>query len=272
MNRLVLRSALYLLASFFTLAAGSLSAEPETFQLLSAFSAPHGQYGIYQQDSYVTVMVKDTTAKEKQVDIRLSNLKGDWIDVPAKLYRQTPKGYTLYKTGNLAELLPRPPQGNYLTGSGDLTFAVRYTADGQEYWDNNFRKNYMLKKDGGHIITTPLLQLGQSAREYQQEKDQTRFYGSILVKNLAFRKKVGVVYTTDGWQTSSEIRAYYQTVYTYNYTNIDSPNAYGVEYWYFNNYFPGKLPPTFQYKIRYEVDGKVYWDDNFGEGYTPVPR
>ena len=262
--------ALIFMAIVASLIPATLIAEPEVFKLLNAFSAPRGQYGLYQQDSSATVLIKDTHATRQNVFIYLSDLKGGWIDVPALPVRKTKDGHTLFRADNLASYLPKPNTDTYLTGIGDLQFAVRYESNEGTYWDNYYRKNYLMGKNEGHFITVPALQ-NEASREYLTETAQTRVYGTLLIKNLSYRKKVIVEYTLDNWATAAQVKATYMPVFMYNYTNIDSPNANGVEYWSFEVLVPGQVS-NLKYQIRYFMDEKVTVDDNFGEYYSPVPK
>ncbi|MCX7922197.1 MAG: CBM21 domain-containing protein [Clostridia bacterium] len=77
--------------------------------------------------------------------------------------------------------------------------------------------------------------------------------GYIAIKNLAYNKKVTVVYKygSSEWQ---EVAA------TYFSTSGD-----GYEAWYFKT--PGVWASSCTFKIKYEVNGSIYWDDNGGIGY-----
>lgn len=82
-----------------------------------------------------------------------------------------------------------------------------------------------------------------------------QFLGSVLVKNLAYSKKVTIVYTTDGWATTRTLDASYQSAF-----------QGGYDRWtFFQMAWQGD---SFEFAVSYEVAGKTYWDNNDGRNYT----
>jgi hypothetical protein len=151
------------------------------------------------------------------------------------------------------------------------TFAVRYRVDGAEYWDNNFGADYTIGpvfagKVGGHVSL-------RSATAFRKIEggggftfDTGWFEGEILVDNLAFNKRVGVVYTRDDGAT-------WQAVYGAYLGPVAAVAASvaGVEVWKFKtpqlNIEPGS--ENYRFAVFHEVTdwGATFWDNNFGQDY-----
>ncbi|MCX7923982.1 MAG: CBM21 domain-containing protein [Clostridia bacterium] len=93
---------------------------------------------------------------------------------------------------------------------------------------------------------------------YAKFKDasSTKFsiYGYIQVENLAYNKSVVVCYTNgDGvWK---EVAAKYTAPASGNY-----------ERWYFET--SAAAASTFQFAVKYVVNGQTYWDNNNGSNYS----
>jgi hypothetical protein len=88
--------------------------------------------------------------------------------------------------------------------------------------------------------------------------------GSVVLANLAYEKEVACRFTTDGWNTVSEVAADYitpnsaqsiSTVCDHFVFDIDISNL---------NYIESKL---FQCCIRYKVLSYEYWDNNNGDNF-----
>ncbi|BEI83198.1 hypothetical protein CcaverHIS002_0310660 [Cutaneotrichosporon cavernicola] len=90
--------------------------------------------------------------------------------------------------------------------------------------------------------------------------------GSVLVRNIAFEKWVGVRFTLDGWQTISEVSASHAS-------NIP-PGTTGDEGWdrfCFNikleDYRRKLEDREFHLCVRYNSNGGEWWDSNGGQNY-----
>lgn len=146
-------------------------------------------------------------------------------------------------------------------GYDDFTFAIKYVVNGQTYWDNNGGKNY--KAQTGSMIHVYPAALGKNAIV----PDSADFIGSSSIfnisaclKNLAYAKKVEVIYSWDNFKSTSAIAPL-------NYV-LNFPNGNNVEYW-----SVGQLPieasaQVLTYYLRYTVAGQTYYDNNFGQNYT----
>ncbi|CAH1225598.1 hypothetical protein PAECIP111893_05276 [Paenibacillus plantiphilus] len=81
----------------------------------------------------------------------------------------------------------------------------------------------------------------------------SRLSGGIEVTNLSPTKQVKVVYTTGGGIWLEQSASYVTSV------------AGGYEAWNFDIDAP--LASTFEFAIKYEVNGQTYWDNNNGSNY-----
>ncbi|KAJ4475628.1 putative phosphatase regulatory subunit-domain-containing protein [Lentinula aciculospora] len=91
--------------------------------------------------------------------------------------------------------------------------------------------------------------------------DESSIVGRVRVRNLSFQKWVAVRFTFDDWQTTSEVTAKYT-------------GSYSSEFDFFE--FSIRLSDlvarieekTLVVALRYNVNGKEIWDNNFGRNYV----
>lgn len=81
------------------------------------------------------------------------------------------------------------------------------------------------------------------------------FVGSILVKNIAFSKRVAIVYSTDGWASTRTLFANYQSAF-----------EGGYEVWSFR--YPAQVGARFEFAVSYSVAGQTFWDNNDAHNYV----
>lgn len=89
--------------------------------------------------------------------------------------------------------------------------------------------------------------------------DQSEIEGKILVKNIAFHKHVSVRFTVDFWQTTSEATAEYEESAQ---TSVDR-FSFAIPL----NMDRSSVERTFCMAVRYEVNGREFWDSNNGMNY-----
>jgi carbohydrate/starch-binding protein with CBM21 domain len=226
-------------------------------QLVSASSTTHSKYGMYQQDTSYKILVKNI-AYTKNVSIWIQDTAGVWSAIPAEFYCSAPDNMEVWKAGSIYRY-PRI-----------LKFAVRYQVNGQTYWDNNNGSNYEVGPYSGTLLNNVPLLVWFPGHLYS-ERDGTVKNSSINlvvnVQNLTYHKQVTVVYTTDGWATTQTKSLSFESAYTFGYTTIFSPNAYGVEIWK-ADVFVGENVNRIEYAVSYTADGQTYWDNNFGNNYV----
>lgn len=154
----------------------------------------------------------------------------------------------------------------------DNKFVVKYEVDGTTYWDNNNGFNYEMSRKEGYFFAEPSLNVAVDTSfvslSYNPYTNQNSFNVTVDIRNLAPRKEVGVVYTTDGWETQSYVSLAFKEYWTNGpLFFIQSPNRFDIERWQAYE----KLIPTantVEYAIVYKVNGQEYWDNNYGKNYT----
>ncbi len=129
---------------------------------------------------------------------------GTWSFTPCSYSRSVPGNLEIWEGGGPAG--PATP----------MPFAVEYSALGNVYWDNNAGYNYSIEIDFGGIVEVPatavigpnVLACGVVPGNDGLPALQSGFVDSngnlnvgVLVKNIAYEKQVGIVYTTDNWLT-----------------------------------------------------------------------
>jgi len=150
-------------------------------------------------------------------------------------------------------------------------FVIRYTVNGASFWDNNKLLNYHLSNFtntvGGNVM------LNQAVAKIGHEAGggftvtTSWLEGEIYVNNLAFAKRVGIRFSTDGgmkWRDSDATFAGGVTEGTF-------ASSSGAELWKF------KTPElnldaastVFRFAIYYQnlATGEWFWDNNFGQDY-----
>jgi len=167
--------------------------------------------------------------------------------------------YDLFKAENVANL---------------YQFAVRYQAGGMEFWDNNQGNNYDLGSAypgvvGGHVVLDKATAVRWMEPVGYTAFDVGWFEGDILVTNLSYNKKVGVVYSIDdGAHWNIALASYSGKI------REDAVNFSGIEKWHFEtgrlniNIAPSSA--AYQFAVFYEDvnSGKTYWDNNFNQNYA----
>jgi hypothetical protein len=135
-------------------------------------------------------------------------------------------------------------------------FAIRYTVLGRTDWDNNGGWDYVFPKafDEFNALTgrqSPIV-LGQASISGGQ------LSASIAIQNLVYSKVVGIIYTTDDWDTSHVAYA------SYNWTMTSS-----LEVWRLQVAIGSATEVKFA--AFYFESGNEHWDNNFWRDYTVTP-
>lgn len=143
-------------------------------------------------------------------------------------------------------------------------FVVQYQVSGTTFWDNNAGFNYALdthaaeSTDGvGSVVLNPdVLSVAQEVDALGNLKVE------VLVKNLAFAKQVGIVFTTDNWATFQDAFG----TFAQSFPPFGSPHEVNAEVWAISAFVgPGKHG---QFAVFYDVNGTTSWDNNFGRNYS----
>lgn len=123
------------------------------------------------------------------------------------------------------------------------------------------RKNKILKM----VVTNLPLSLNENTdlvlEEMKLGLDEVSIVGRIRVRNLSFQKWVAVRFTFDDWQTTSEVTA----------KHIESPNSEFDVFGFLirlSDLIARIEEKTLVLAIRYNVNGREIWDNNFGRNYV----
>jgi len=105
-----------------------------------------------------------------------------------------------------------------------------------------------------------------------------RLVGSVAVRNLAFEKRVSARCSFDSWASYINVRAVYARSERVVYRPAPDQPQSSLEFDVFE--FSINLParwratrgerPRMELALRYDVDGKTFWDNNDGQNYELV--
>jgi len=219
------------------------------------YSAGYHTGGYWEINALIQVK---NLAYTKQVYVHQSKTDGTWVDIPAHYVRTGNSTYELWQANR--------------TDFGDVSvlgkyYAIKYVVNGQTYWDNNNGANYIFSYAGNYGGGPgPMLGNGINVLTYAYGIGGGKFSGYVDVRNIAYSKKVSIIYTTDNWATYATVDASFMATYQTGYSSaIAFPNVYNVERWQF------AVPTTasqVKFAVSYTVNGATYWDNNYGANYT----
>ncbi len=222
-------------------------AESESF-------SPGGGIGSVD-DTGVSVKVKNI-AFAKDVGFVCALSDGTWID-EAMAWQKSFGNYDLFSFSD----------SSITTNE----FAVRYTVDGQTFWDNNNGANYRVDEINPNTVGGNVVLNAATARQGSESGGGFVFTtswveGNIYVKNLSFNKRVGIRLSSNGWASFLDTNA------TFGGTVPVAEGSSQVEMWTFKTpeFNLDATHPDFNFAIFYnDLDtGEWFWDDNFGQSYT----
>lgn len=136
----------------------------------------------------------------------------------------------------------------------EFSYALAFESGGATTWNNNGKANFRAADGATQIATFGKQKVIQSGD----------YYSSAASKVLVWamhgepRAKVTVHYSTDGWRTSRDVVA--GGAVRERSGNVVTDLTY----------LPVPAGKTVDYAVRYEVDGKVSWDNNIGRNYRIV--
>lgn len=167
-----------------------------------------------------------------------------WTDSPAQYVETTPDGREIWRA-NRSSLAPE--------------FVARYTVNGVTYWDNNDGRDY-------HVPTQCLTSADVLGRDVAVVRldDSVPATGQVqirvCVKNLAYEKEVGIVYTTDNWASAPGIAL---GSYAGGEGVLCDPCT---EIWEIKL----AVPPgsKLEYAVFFRAQGREHWDNNFWRNYS----
>jgi len=152
-----------------------------------------------------------------------------------------------------------------------LQFAIRYSAAGSTFFDNNAGQDYRFVSNvaavGGNVVLNKA-----TARRGNQAGGGFVFTtswleGQILVNNLAFAKDVGVRLSADGGLTWHDTSGSFAGAHSDGGIFVGP----GAEVWQFKTPELNLDPSAgdFRFAVFYRVlsTGQIFWDNNFGQDY-----
>ena len=189
------------------------------------------KYGFTNYNVYIEVDAN--SASNKEVYVHHSTYDRGWVDTEATFYAMKDSNTEIYQAS--------------VAGMGATEFVLKYVADGvRVYWDNNNGNNYRAVDMVGTAEVKALPLCSAWPETYCVQ---------AAVKNIAYHKVVKVRYTEDNWAT------YKETELKYSYS-VEGTNS---EVWAVD--LDVEDTENFQYCISYTVNGRTYWDNNFGFNY-----
>ena len=219
-----------------TVSIGTISADAASSRVSLYCATPYfSKYGFTSYE--VFIQTKDN-ARNQKVFVHYNYMNGEpWKDSEAELYTTLSDGTKIWKT---------------MFTSYSTAYCIKYVADGKTYWDNNNGRNYGSGTSIG--ANTPIV----SQKLGYQYSEWTGFQINALLQNYAYHKNVFVRYTTDNWKTHRDQALYYSET-----------NSYGQEIWttYLSISNAQSHSEDFHYALCYQVNGRTYWANNFGENY-----
>ncbi|MBW1294727.1 carbohydrate-binding protein [Aquimarina litoralis] len=233
-------------------------------QLIKAWTTYSFYRGFQSYTRKFTVELENL-AFEKNVSIYHQKVDGSWDEILLEYDQSIEDGQKEIWTATYS-------QGGF---SIDRIYAdefvVRYEVNGTIYWDNNNGSNYAMSRMEGSFFADPNLNVSAdtdfSSLSYVPFNDTNSLNITVDVRNLAPNKEVGVVYTSDGWQTQDYLPLTYRQFWSNGpLFTIQSPNNFGVERWQGFTSLDSSADEV-EYAIVYRVNGNEYWDNNYGNNY-----
>jgi maltose 6'-phosphate phosphatase len=205
-------------------------------------------------------MCVENLSHEKQCEVVWAGEDGYWFSLKASYHStlEPDKEYwraQIMVLGSIDKSLP-----------GNITFALRYITQGNEYWDNNEGLNYFSQADSGiRVIATQAMQAIHF--ESRMLNGQKQLPVTVSVNDSIHAKAVTIHWTTDNWQhthkTSCHFKRNYWDEVAGSYAR--NPNQYGSTIW--QGLLKIDNPFKVQYTISCESPDQVFWDNNQGNNY-----
>ena len=217
--------------------------------------------GVNTKNTYAKVKVKNI-GDHKKVLFIYKQADGNWKSEPLALEATYP-GYEIYATKNI----PVTEE-----------FAIKYTVDDIDHWDNNNGSNYhLLANRVNNVIGENVVLHKATAKTDPNDNfalaNQTFWLeGEIYVRRkICYHKKVGIKISADNGITWQEIDAGYEyPVSEGSYIDV-ALGELEVELWKFKtptyNYNPASDSFKFAVYCQNLETGAWYWDNNFGQDY-----
>ena len=223
-------TAICMLVSVFA-AFGCVNASADTANVSLYFAElTFSKYGMSTRDIYVKT---DGNSSNQAVTVHYHYYMNSWVDEEAELFTTLSDGSKIWEAS---------------ITSYDMQYAIKYVADGRTYWDNNHGSNYKNEPLGTAAVT-----VNRVNSIFSKDRPQTV---TAVLQNYAYHKNVFVRVTNDGWNSYTDIPM------SYSETNAD-----GTENWTAPVTMTAKSYKDFEFCVCYQVNGREYWANNFGENY-----
>jgi hypothetical protein len=192
----------------------------------------------------------------KDVAIHYAQADGAWVERPLAWH----KNYLHHDLFALTD-------NSFIT----TEFVIRYTVNGETFWDNNGGGNYHVDSERPNTIGGNVILNKATARRGSQAGGGFVFTtswieGEIFVKNLSFQKHVGIRVSANGGASFHDTNASFSG-------NV--PVAVGlsqVEVWKFKTAELNidQSSAEFRFAVFYNNldSGEWFWDNNFRQDYT----
>lgn len=217
---------------------GTLSFAADEVRLMYTQFTPHFENGSDHSELEGSIEIKDI-GPNKTVELRYQKDDGSWANHPAFYAGPTFGEYEAWKF--------RLP----LAGSVSSTaFAIKYSVNGNSYWDNNNQQNYEF--DVANQAYFPLIKVAMD--------DASRAYGRIRVAarlhDIPGDKNVDVVFSQDNWVTQQRL----PMTFTGNYTGEHQSQRWNIE-------TAIDQRESLEFYVEYTVGSHTYKDNNHGRNY-----
>jgi maltose 6'-phosphate phosphatase len=228
-------------------------------QLLYAKNVISGKEEAVQQILEFFILIENI-AYQKQVEVFWAGQDGVWRTTKAEYHASVGQNLELWR----AKAIFSVPGNGFLPGN--IQFALRYRVLGEDYWDNNYSRDYIIEADSGILVhdEVSLLNLGYCQH---LQLGQKVYFVMVAVRRSLSPRRVDIVWTTDGWITQNQAPCFLQKDFWCQTTGSQAgnPNRYRWEMWV------GKIGIGQAYRVEYAIvcdtdTGKI-WDNNFGKNY-----
>jgi len=212
--------------------------DPVELRLVTSSSSPSGTGSFNYSGEYF--MVVQNIAFEKQVAIHgRTTGSSTFADRGAVFQESLSDGRELWKL---------------TTGDEMVEFVAKYGVSGTTFFDSNGGANYKQPQvfDEFDALLGHVPQVVHGTSGFS---DLTHIGVTAALKNLAFAKQVGIVFTTNNWAASGVA-----------FGGFSHMLKSGNEVWTVSA--PVGAAKRVDFAIFYRVNGQEFWDNNFWRNYT----
>ena len=225
-----------------------------------------GKYAGGTETRNFEVLVENL-AYDKKISVVHKKDDGSWTELPMSYKQSVANNKELWQLHYSKSTIPWDSSPSNIPSLGD-EFAIKYSVNGQDFWDNNNGKNYTITNNDGPFIQEGLdIDVNEANSYFGSYDNKIRLM--LDVRNISSTKDVKVHYSTDDWNSVQVSNAQYQGYITTGYSceSIYTPNKFGIEVWRFENLITNTQSKTFKYVVSYNLNGNEIIDNNFGSGY-----